>query len=301
MKTKEDFLLTYKIQEEDFKAADISWETLTKIHDDYKDKREKDYCDAGKRLSQTVFPNPKALGMHFIYWRVKEPDHLIAKIIRKRKDNYTKYKDIDENNYWKIVRDLIGFRGLMTFKDDWPQIHGRILSNFEDNRDLYIPEDDYTKYDRKRGQYLAEPVRAHIRDGDNKELYMKYLGSENIISKQNYRSVHYVLKCDDICVELQLRTLFEEALGEMDHAVRYPEYATDIKLNRYAGLMNHLVGLADELGSFYLELSNERKGTAPEEESQVERSEESFLAGGKPPDIQKMETPVDCLNNILFN
>ena len=52
MKTKEDFLLTYKIQEEDFKAADISWETLTKIHDDYKDKREKDYCDAGKRLSQ---------------------------------------------------------------------------------------------------------------------------------------------------------------------------------------------------------------------------------------------------------
>ncbi len=83
--------------------------------------------------------------------------------------------------------------------------------------------------------------------------------------------------------------------------MRYPEYATDIKLNRYAGLMNHLVGLADELGSFYLELSNERKGTAPEEESQVERSEESFLAGGKPPDIQKMETPVDCLNNILFN
>ncbi len=63
--------------------------------------------------------------------------------------------------------------------------------------------------------------------------------------------------------------------------MRYPEYATDIKLNRYAGLMNHLVGLADELGSFYLELSNERKGTAPEEESQVERSEESFLAGGK--------------------
>lgn len=300
MKTKEEFLQRYKIPEDDFKAADISWETLTKIYDDYKKRKER-YLAAGRRLSETVFGDPKVLGVHFIYWRAKEPEHLIAKIIRKKKDNYTKYKDIDENNYWKIVRDLVGFRGLMTFKEDWPQVHNKILSRFEDNRELYIPEDDYTKYDKKEGMYLAEPARAHIRDGDHKELYVKYLGSENIVSKQNYRSVHYVLKCDDLCVELQLRTLFEEALGEMDHAVRYPEYATDMKLNKYAGLMNHLVGLADELGSFYLELSKERKGTKPEEEAKVERSRVSCLKRRKRPDIQTMETPADCLNNILFN
>ncbi len=41
-----------------------------------------------------------------------------------------------------------------------------------------------------------------------------------------YTSVHYLVKQhvgSQICCEIQVRTLFEEIWGEVDHAINYPE------------------------------------------------------------------------------
>lgn len=302
MREREDFLHEYRITEDQFKAADISWDMLIRIYEDYSsNERQKKYKQIAKEVSDEIFANPKAVGLHYVYSRIKDPEHLIAKIIRKRTENYYKYKDLDVSNYWKIVRDLIGVRGLIIFKDEWCTVDQYINKKFTNNREWYIPKDNYKKYDSGEGNYLAEPTKAFIREGDDKELYVKRLGSENIISKQNYRSIHYILKYHGVCVEFQVRTLFEEALAEMDHKVRYPIYRSNEKLNRFSGMMNQLVGLADDLGAFYMELKETEENSA---EERCKDSKED-LGGYAPRDTQllnregKKDTPEDCLDNIL--
>lgn len=283
MISKYEFLLKYMITEDTFKAAQISWETLTGIYDDYSETRMKICKEAGDDFLHELFENPRNVGLHSIYWRIKEPEHLIAKIIRRKNTNYKNYKDIDECNYWKIVMDLIGFRGLMVFKEDWPTVHRKLSSYMESNSHLC----------------LEKAPKALVRDGDNKELYSKYLGSEHVISKQSYRSVHYKIKYKEVYLELQLRTLFEEALGEMDHQVRYPNQETDEKLSQYAGMMNHLVGVADELGSFYLKLSRENK-KEPETIMLCQGEEEKApQVNQKKKTDESRDTVRNCLNNVL--
>lgn len=302
MRGKEEFLQKYKISAEQFKAAEISWETLERIHDDFSSpERQEEYQEIAKKLSKEIFEKPQNIGLHSVFWRIKDSEHLIAKIIRKRSDNYSKYKNIDESNYWKIVRDLVGFRGLTAFKDEWCLVDKYINGKFCNDQRWYIPEDDYTKFDR-RGQYLAEPTKAFIREGDNKESYVSRLGSENIIIRKNYRSVHYILKYHGKCVEFQVRTLFEEALAEMDHRVRYPNYISNEKLNHFSGMLNQLVGLADELGAYYMELLKEieKNSEAKQPEKVMELSAGREPYGTEPlKEEKKTDTPKDCLDNIL--
>ncbi|RHQ45185.1 hypothetical protein DWY47_12900 [Ruminococcus sp. AF25-23LB] len=42
-------------------------------------------------------------GIHSIRTRVKDAEHLIVKIIRKRQENYKKYRTLDKDNYEKFL------------------------------------------------------------------------------------------------------------------------------------------------------------------------------------------------------
>ena len=253
---KEQFLVKYGISEDQFTAAEISWEELGEIYKDYSIRQEA-CLKAGKEFQQDFFGNPRdEWGIHSVYWRVKDPEHLIAKIIRKRRTNYKKYKNIGKDNYWKIVTDLIGFRALLVFKEEWPAVHDKLIKRFLDDPKLYFEAENIVKSNEMRDLYFAEPPTVHIREGDDKRLYEQYISGENIISKQEYRSIHYVIHYHDICIEIQVRTLFEEAFAEIDHKIRYPYRTEDEMLTRYAGIVNYLAGAADKLGSFYLDLAD---------------------------------------------
>ena len=54
MVDKTAFLKAYNIDEDDFKAADISWEELAAIYDDYLSKRRKTPGDRQKTLSMII-------------------------------------------------------------------------------------------------------------------------------------------------------------------------------------------------------------------------------------------------------
>lgn len=303
MKEKDKFLHYYRISESEYEKANISWDILDEIYNNYANERYDSYQAVANELVNELFSDPRKLNLHSYYWRVKEPEHLIAKIIRKRTENYKKYESLNENNYWMIVRDLIGFRGLIIFKEEWPSVHEKIISNFKDKPEWYIDNGDYSKFMGEGDHYLVEPTMAHIREGDNSKMYERYLGSPNIIRKQSYRAVHYIIKYHDVCIELQLRTLFEDALGEMDHMIRYPLHVADERLNRYAGIMNQLVGVVDELGSFYQELYREKRVTQastdgiPPNENIKELPHDISMVS----QVKHMQTPIACLDNILKN
>ena len=57
-----------------------------------------------------------------------------------------------------------------------------------------------------------------------------------------------------IYIEIQIRTLFEEGWGEIDHHIIYPRKKDDPMLKEFSELLNRLAGMGDEMGSFYRRL-----------------------------------------------
>jgi len=59
--------------------------------------------------------------VHSVKYRIKEPEGLIAKIIKKKLEEPN--REITSQNYFHQITDLIGVRALHLFKDHWPFIH----------------------------------------------------------------------------------------------------------------------------------------------------------------------------------
>lgn len=228
---KNEFFKEFNITEKAFKECGIHWEELVKIYNSYTamiPSLEKEASDIVSKLIDSD-------RVHSVRRRVKKPKHLLEKIIRKGK----KYQELGLNsdNYTEVITDLIGVRILHLFKDDWQIIHKKITDLWE----------------------MVETPQVNIRRGDyNLELFhesIKDLECEIVIRDHGYRSVHYLLSIPvtqerSIHVEIQVRTVFEEAWSEIDHEIRYPYYKDDPILIEYLGIFNRLVGSADEMGTF---------------------------------------------------
>ena len=234
-----DFLARNRLSQEEWDRASISWEELVAIRDDY-GQRKKQLEDAAEFVVKGM---QAFVGVHSVRWRVKDADHLLEKIVRKRCENRPakKYMDISSDNYYKVVSDLVGVRALHLFKDDVFNIHRQVSAMWS---------------------FSEKPV-SYIREGDPPDL-VRAFKHDNITPKihpAGYRSVHYVLKMRpglvDILVEVQVRTIFEEAWSEIDHKVRYPNFSENKQIESILKIFNRLAGSADELGGFIKNLSGE--------------------------------------------
>lgn len=229
---KDSFLLKNRITEEDWKAAKIDWDMLMAIYHDYVSKVF--YLeDIAGFIVKTIQAFDQ---VHSVRWRVKSPDHLISKIIRKRAEAHPseKYMNISVDNYHLSISDLVGVRALHLFKEDCLVIHDQVSIFWE----------------------LMEPPVCYIREGDKSDV-IQALSDRNVASKPHpagYRSVHYVLKTKpalrDVLIELQVRTIFEEGWSEVDHRVKYPNFSDDPIVSSFLMTFNRLAGSADEMASF---------------------------------------------------
>lgn len=254
MITKEDFLKKYNITEESFKAAELSWDEICIIYNDFDENKIDKYGNILEKFLNTYLRDTNKNGVHSIRSRVKDPEHLLEKIIRKRQENDKKYKNLTPTNYEKMITDLIGIRCLILFKEDWKNFHQYITSVFENNAEYYIKDPIRDFDDNEKHNYIAEAPKVHIRNGDSREIYEGLLPPDRIIDGKDYRSAHYIIKYEGVYLEIQVRTLFEEGWGEIDHAVVYPYYKEDPILKEYTKLLNRLSGLADEMGGFFIRL-----------------------------------------------
>ena len=236
MLDKETYLEKYNLKET-FEKSDLNWDVLTDSYEDYlmrKDELDK-VCD---RLEEFLIDNMKkefasssSLPYHSIRGRVKDAEHLIEKIIRKRgKEHSHKYENISRDNYGMIIRDIIGVRLLTFKKEEWEQIFDFMDKTF--------------KMDNSKDMSMAEDPIAYTRYGD-RDIYKNKIYMEH--SNRGYRSQHYIIRFQDVYCEIQVRTLAEEVYGEFDHRVKYP-YREDNKfLKRYTGTLAQLLDSVDEL------------------------------------------------------
>ena len=310
MITKEELQDRYNISEELFQSAGISWEELTEIFDDFNEKKSNKYEPILKEFISTYLDssNLKSANVHSIRYRVKSPEHLVVKVIRKKQENFKKYKNLNKSNYEKFITDLIGIRCFILFKKDWEDFHNYILNKFENNVNFYIKDSIRDFDDNLEHSYIAEKPKVHIRNGDDRTIYEKALPPDCVIDDKVYRSVHYIIKYKGIYLEIQVRTLFEEGWGEVDHAIVYPYYQDDKVLKEYTELLNRLTGLADEMSSFFVRLRELEKENHEHSHSYAEsivetQVEKTIIAENKSDnDLNKEKnenTLYQCLQSVL--
>lgn len=239
------------VSENDIEAAGFSIEDLEELYNDY--TRCFESIDSIRQQFLSDYLLSPVAGVHSVSSRTKDPYHLVEKIIRKKNNNNQKYNELDITNYHKYVTDLIGVRILMVYKADWEKVHRFLVETFENNEQNYVTEDTYVSaFDNDpEHYYIAECPVAYIRAGDDKHFYE---GHSDIKIKDKtgyYRSVHYIIKYKGYYIELQVRSIFEEAWGEVDHDVLYPLFKDNQQLVRYSMMLNRLSGLADEMSDYF--------------------------------------------------
>lgn len=168
--------------------------------------------------------------IHSIKGRLKDPDHLRDKIERKGK----KGEEVTVGNLFREVTDLIGIRVLHLYQDQFPVIHEYIQN--------YIKEGDWA--------FVEEPM-AYTWDPESKILY-ENLGIKSEVRETFYTSVHYIVKPNNsnpnpICCEIQVRTLFEEIWGEIDHSINYPHPTHDVACKEQLRVLSKLVSTGTRL------------------------------------------------------
>ena len=203
---KNTFFAEYKISEDDLIEANITWDELTLIEEEYC-KMERALREIGKSFIDEYLYDIETAGIHSYRYRTKGVMQLLEKVIRKKKESPEKFAELDHTNFYKYVTDLIGIRVFFLYREDWKNFHHYLTSRFENDPSLYI-QDRLADFDEDPGHYyMAERPRAYKRNGDSKIYDSNEL---EIISDGIYRSLHYIVKYQGQYIEIQGRTLFEE-------------------------------------------------------------------------------------------
>lgn len=249
------FLSSYNLDEAALREAGVSPQELALIEQEYQ-AIEGTLREIGKSFIDEYLYEIDTAGIHSYRYRTKETEHVLEKVIRKRRENPEKFRHLDHTNFHKYITDLIGIRVLFLYREDWVHFHRYITSKFENDPALYI-QDRLKDFDENPDHYyLAERPKAYKRTGDSKI----YDGDEiEIITDGIYRSLHYIIKYKGYYVEIQGRTLFEEGWSEIDHDIVYKEAQDDEMLRDYSRLLNRLSGLADEMSSYFRRMKHQKE------------------------------------------
>lgn len=166
--------------------------------------------------------------VHSYKSRIKDRDHLLEKIIRKLKDG----KIIGAENLFYEITDLAGVRIMHLFQEHFGEID-RVIRN-------RISGGDWV---------LAERAKAYTWDPEAAEFFGKF--DLDVIQKPtSYTSVHYLIRPradSPICCEVQVRTLFEEIWGEVDHQINYPVPSNDLACKEQIKVLSKIVGAGSRL------------------------------------------------------
>ena len=177
---KKEFLSTYNMTDDDIAQANITWEELMLILEEY-EKLEKHLRDIGKEFINDYLYDIEKAGVHSYRYRTKSPGHLVEKIIRKRKEDPEKFLSLNHTNYYKYMTDLIGIRVFYLYREDWTHFHHYITNVFENNPENYIQKRLADFDENPDHYYIAERPKVYKRPGDTKIYDDRELMTESTV------------------------------------------------------------------------------------------------------------------------
>lgn len=168
--------------------------------------------------------------VHSIKRRLKDYDHLRKKLARKKE----KGEEITAENCFEQITDFAGVRVLHLKQADFAAIKQVI--------DEKVGVKDW---------YLAEQPTAYTWDPEYEEFFVK-LGCRCERKDSFYTSVHFVVRPRPdafLSCEIQVRTLFEEIWGEIDHQLNYPTPTENSVCREQLRVLAKVVGAGSRLVS----------------------------------------------------
>jgi ppGpp synthetase/RelA/SpoT-type nucleotidyltranferase len=176
--------------------------------------------------------------IHSIRSRLKDEDHLKDKIKRKRADG----RVITPTNLFSEITDFAGLRVLHLHQNQFSTIHEFV-----------------TKRVKSKSWKLLEKPIAYTWDPESVD-YFKTFKIRTSVKASYYTSVHYLLAPanseDGISCELQVRTLFEEAWGEIDHSINYPHPSEKVATIEQLRVLSKLVSTGSRLADAIFKVHN---------------------------------------------
>ncbi len=178
--------------------------------------------------------------VHSIKWRHKDTEHLKEKIRRKTAAGMA----ITTENLFDKITDFCGVRVMHLRRSDFSYIHAAITSHIRDQH-----------------WYFAEPPKAYTWDPEYKSFFDSH-GIANEVKESSYTSVHYLVRPNEeskVVCEIQVRSLFEEIWGEIDHDLNYPNPSVSVACREQLKVLAKLVGAGSRLiDSIYSSIEYER-------------------------------------------
>ncbi len=184
--------------------------------------------------------------VHSYKSRFKDLEHLKRKIERKNHEDSMLPEDeqkgpITQGNIKDRITDICGIRILHLYIGQFEAIH-KALMKYVDSNELA----------------LFEQPKAYTWDPEYSKTF-DALGVSPMLKESFYTSVHYVFKPradSNITCEVQVRTLFEEVWGEIDHAFNYPEPSESKVVQEQLKVLARVVGAGTRLSDSIFELSS---------------------------------------------
>lgn len=215
-----------------FGKSGYTKDDLIEIATDYTN-RKKLYDNIEKTVSSKLSSIKNA---NYIKSRIKSVDSLLLKIIRKKVEKGNTYSIHD---YYKKIEDLVGFRVIYLFTEEFNSVH-------HDLQDLF-------------GSFFKS-ITANITN-DEERLFFERIDSSIrcVINPRRYRSVHYIVEDDStrIYFEIQARTIFDESWSEIHHALLYPLNLKDSNTGSLAEIFSTVCLFSNDFCNVLKEFSNQ--------------------------------------------
>ncbi len=192
-------------------------------------------------------------GVHLQSSRIKTVDSLLVKVITKRYDNLrniqSPYRMIKGNNYKDIITDLIGMRLIINYRGKWQVIHKDITTAFPYADPHLYETGKLLPHSQEGDNLLAEVPIVYYAQGDQVDSY-KRMGLETKLHNKGYRSIHYIVSFCRIYIEIQVRTIYDEAWSDCDHSYVYKqdENKSHSALERLSQILCNLTNISNDMG-----------------------------------------------------
>lgn len=189
--------------------------------------------------------------IHSIRSRLKDPDHLRDKLVRKWQRAGENF-DVRPDNLLVAMNDLVGIRILHLYTRQIQEIDATLREILDEN-----------KFN------LIEGPSARTWDDESRAFFQECnIGTQT--SPSLYTSVHYVVESASrtkITAEIQVRTLMEEVWGEVDHQLNYPHATESLacreQLKVLARVTSSASRLVDAIFSTHKEHAADRRIAPP--------------------------------------
>ncbi|MBU1728207.1 RelA/SpoT domain-containing protein, partial [Patescibacteria group bacterium] len=210
--------------------------------ENYLKENEKRYKTVLELLNGIIIDgkNKKNIPVYSTKYRIKNKNSIYLKTKRK------KYSSLDK------ITDYAGMRIICLFEQDIPAVHNYLLKKMKEEGFTISEFKIFNWEDKKVSEILKTKLTQMFGEMNNVQQEDR---------KSGYKSLHYISSFNyggiKINIEIQLRTLLQDAWGELEHSLSYKQgnihphikksfqlLARDLQTNDC--LMSHLKNVSDK-------------------------------------------------------